>query len=103
MNRSVNWKALQNLHRANRFRLMFGQPLLPETISPMPPIRPMYQILKPIYNNHIIKAEIAVMAACEIKDPIHQDEEIAIAIGQLELAVTQLKKLREKQSSNHTR
>lgn len=28
--RSESWKYLSKLHRANRFRLMFGQPLLPE-------------------------------------------------------------------------
>lgn len=29
--RIANHKAIMKMHRANRFRLMFGQPLLPET------------------------------------------------------------------------
>lgn len=28
--RAANWKALQKMHVGNRFRLMFGMPLLPE-------------------------------------------------------------------------
>jgi hypothetical protein len=32
--RAANHRALMKLHPANRFRLMFGQPLLPETPPP---------------------------------------------------------------------
>lgn len=34
--RAATWKAINALHPANRFRLMFGQPLLDENGNPEP-------------------------------------------------------------------
>ena len=56
----------------------------------------MQEKIKAIYNNHIIKAELATMAAYETTDqnPAQSNDEIAIAIHHLQSAKTQLENLR---------